>query len=511
MEKVCEISAEEVAATVLSNEDPQAVVAKDKVQECTSLDDAPAAVSVQVEPEEGAPAKVAPEFPLWKLVVAAIPWIGIQALWSTEFAVTTPYMHALGMSEAMSTDIWIFGPITGFITAPVVGALSDSCQSRFGRRRPFILGALAVLWVASLSFASSGHLFSPPFAKWFALVMFLVLDVVVNVVQTPVRAIVSDMASQEQQMHGQIISVLFQGFGNLLGFGIMKIWAVPFESIFQLMVLVLSVLTLFIAIQMLVCHEVPYVRPADAPVQSLTSPFANAFQAVRYMPADLRKIAFVQFFSWYSLFCYWPTLSTWFSVNVFGGAADAPADSMLRHKYEDGQVANTTAGLMNSALMIVFSSCLIFLMLKSTIPLRYIYAGCLYAGACSLILAKIAVYHSVTWAMAIVTLIAVPVSAINAFPFALVGAMNKAAAEEGKEPDTGVQMGVLNIFICTPQLLSTLVVGSMREKLSVSALPWVFFMAGISFAVAGTGAFFLNDKHVGRAAMSSAAAGGGGH
>ena len=49
--------------------------------------------------------------------------------------------------------------------------------------------------MASLCFASSGHIFSPPFAKWFALMMFLVLDVVVNIVQTPVRAIVSDMAS----------------------------------------------------------------------------------------------------------------------------------------------------------------------------------------------------------------------------------------------------------------------------------------------------------------------------
>merc|ERR1712060_231606 len=130
------------------------------------------------------------------------------------------------------------------------------------------------------------------------------------------------------------------------------------------------------------------------------------------------------------------------------------------------------------------------------LPLRYIYAGCLYAGAVALVMAKLAVHHSVVVAMTIVTLIAVPVSAINAFPFALVGAMNKSAAEEGQATDTGVQMGVLNIFICMPQLLSTLVVGAMREHLSASALPWVFFMAGVSFAIAGTGAVFLNDKHV---------------
>jgi len=251
---------------------------------------------------------------------------------------------------------------------------------------------------------------------------------------------------------------------------------------------------------------VPYVRPADAPKESLLSPFTGAFKAVRFMSTDLKKIAFVQFFSWYSLFCYWPTLSTWFSVNVFGGSADAPADSLLRHRYEDGQAANTTAGLLNSGLMVFFSMSLVFLMLKSTFPLRYIYAGCLFAGALSLVMAKIAVHHSVGVAMTIVTLIAVPVSAINAFPFALVGAMNKSAEEDGKATDTGVQMGVLNIFICMPQLLSTLVVGAMREHLSVTALPWVFLMAGISFGIAGIGAVFLNDKHVAKASVTMAAA-----
>jgi len=273
--------------------------------------------------------------------------------------------------------------------------------------------------------------------------------------------------------------------------------------------LVLSVLTVFIALQMSVCKEVPYVRPEDAPVESLLTPFSSAFKAVRYMSLDLKKIAFVQFFSWYSLFCFMPTVSTWFSVNVFGGSADAPKGSLLRKHYEEGQDANSSAGLLNSALMIFFSMVLVVLMLKSTIPLRYLYAQSLYAGAVALILAKIAVHGgSVLVAMAVVASIAVPVSAINAFPFALVGAMNKSAAEAGEATDTGVQMGVLNIFICMPQLISTVLVAILRDHLSTSALPWVFFMAGVSFAVAGTGALFLNDKHV-KAGMSSGTMGGG--
>jgi len=437
--------------------------------------------------------------PFWKLAMSAIPWIGVQALWSTEFAVTTPYMKDLGMSDAWSSNIWIFGPITGFFTAPVIGSISDGCQSRFGRRRPFIAAGLVLLWAASLLFASSRYIFPGEGAKWFALAMFFVLDVVINIIQTPIRSIVADMASQDQQVDGQIISVLFQGIGNLLGFGIMKIWAVPFKAIIPLMILVLSILSVFVFIQMSICHETPYVPKEDTLQPSIARTFAGAFGAVFYMPRDLVKLAVVQFFSWYSMFCYWPTLSTWFSVNVFMGSADAPEGSDLRLHYEEGQNANSTAGLLNSGLMIVFSMMLVAMMLQSNLPIRFIYAGCLYAGAIALIMAKLAVGHSVIAATLVATVIAIPVSAISAFPFALVGAMNKSAEEEGKEADTGKQMGVLNIFICAPQLFATFAVTAMRERLSDSALPWVFLMAGGSFAVAGTAALALNDRLVRKA------------
>lgn len=437
------------------------------------------------------------QYPLWKLVLSAIPWIGIQALWSTEFAVTTPYMKDLGMSDAMSSIIWVFGPIAGFFTAPIIGSFSDRCQSRIGRRRPYIMAGLVLLWIASLVFASSKYILPHPYSKWLAFAMFLVLDVVVNVIQTPIRAIVSDMASQDQQLHGQIISVVFQGVGAFLGFGIMKIWDVPYEAIFQVILVILSVVTAFVLIQVCICKEEVYVPPPDAPRQSILAPFVAAFHAIFQMPVDLAKIAFVQCFTWYAMFCYMPTVSTWFSVNVYGGSADAPEGSPMKVAYDEGQNANSIAGLLQSGLQILFSLILIAVLLKSSVPIRHIYAVCLYIGTVALVLAKFAVGHSVNTAILMITILAIPVSATNAFPFALVGAMNKDAQEAGRTVDTGMQMGVLNVFICTPQFIATLVVGALRNRLSQEqALPWVFFMGGVSFAIAGTGAWFVNDRLV---------------
>merc|ERR1712062_656332 len=170
--------------------------------------------------------------------------------------------------------------------------------------------------------------------------------------------------------------------------------------------------------------------------------------------------------------------------------------SELRLLYLQGQDTNSTAGLSQSMLQIACSMTLIGLMHKTALPLRKIYSGCLFVGAAALTSAKFCVGNSVGLAVMVVTVMAIPFAAISAFPYALVGALNKRAQEEGQVHDMGVQMGLLNIFIVVPQLIATVVVGSMQHSLGVSALPWAFFIAGVSFAIGGCGALALNDRHV---------------
>ena len=94
------------------------------------------------------------------------------------------------------------------------------------------------------------------------------------------RSLMDDDDEEQSEHHPH----MFLGAGvqwcDLLGLGIVKIWAVPYEAISLLMVLVLSILTVFIAIQMLVCREEPYKPPPDAPVQSTRCSRAVAFVGV---------------------------------------------------------------------------------------------------------------------------------------------------------------------------------------------------------------------------------------
>lgn len=57
----------------------------------------------------------------------------------------TPYLLALGLTKSRTSLVWIAGPLSGLIMAPIVGVMSDQSTSRFGRRRPFmIIGSLVV-------------------------------------------------------------------------------------------------------------------------------------------------------------------------------------------------------------------------------------------------------------------------------------------------------------------------------------------------------------------------------
>ena len=77
----------------------------------------------------------------------------------------------------MATLNNLAGPVTGFFTAPVIGAVSDSLASPYGRRRPVIAMGLALTWVAGVSFALGEHVLPKHVAPFAVAPMLWLLDV----------------------------------------------------------------------------------------------------------------------------------------------------------------------------------------------------------------------------------------------------------------------------------------------------------------------------------------------
>ena len=57
----------------------------------------------------------------------------------------TPYLLQLGLTKSKTSLVWIAGPLSGLIMQPVVGVLADSSKSKWGRRRPFMVGGSLIV------------------------------------------------------------------------------------------------------------------------------------------------------------------------------------------------------------------------------------------------------------------------------------------------------------------------------------------------------------------------------
>lgn len=76
----------------------------------------------------------------WYLFLLTICGLGLQMGWAVETSNGSPYLLSLGISKALLALVWIAGPLSGTLVQPYVGIKSDNCRSRWGKRRPFIMG-----------------------------------------------------------------------------------------------------------------------------------------------------------------------------------------------------------------------------------------------------------------------------------------------------------------------------------------------------------------------------------
>jgi solute carrier family 45 protein 1/2/4 len=76
-----------------------------------------------------------------------------------ELGYGTPYLLSLGLSEQLTSLVWLAGPISGLIAQPLIGAISDSSNSRY-RRRYWIVTATVLLVFSGLGLA-----FTEPVAR----------------------------------------------------------------------------------------------------------------------------------------------------------------------------------------------------------------------------------------------------------------------------------------------------------------------------------------------------------
>ncbi|XP_018580850.1 proton-associated sugar transporter A [Scleropages formosus] len=150
---------------------------------------------------------------------------GIEFSYAMETAYVTPVLLQMGLPDQFYSLVWFISPILGFLVQPILGAWSDRCTSRFGRRRPFIL-ALAVGALIGLTLVLNGRDIGTALVdaadthKWGIVLTVcgvVLMDFSADSADNPSHAYMMDVCSPEDQDRGLNIHALLAGLGG--GFG----------------------------------------------------------------------------------------------------------------------------------------------------------------------------------------------------------------------------------------------------------------------------------------------------
>lgn len=404
-----------------------------------------------------------------KFISFAIGFFGLQFAWQMRIILSGPVTEELGASPFLFGLIWLAGPFTGMVVQPLVGVLSDKTTSRFGRRRPYLLGgallsALA-LWALPNSapitnwFANTFHTHLPAwFALFFAAVMIWVLDACVNIAQGPYRALVPDVVPQEQHSIANSYISLAIGLGSVIAAGTAPFlkWAfnyqMPIVAQFVMAALAFSLGMLWtcIAIKEKI-HE-----PKDE-VKGEKFDFIQALKDFFALSPEVGKICWMQFFTWIGTMCMMIYFTQYCVHTVFAVPDLSGVTESVKSAFDSAVVAGTN---FSSTCFALFNLvCFLVAIPIGILSVKYGNKKIHIISMLSMALAYIgmALTVNVKLVAILMALSGIGWASICALPFAMLSQYIKPGTE-------GSVMGIFNIFIAGPQVLVCTLVSWIINK-----------------------------------------------
>jgi maltose/moltooligosaccharide transporter len=386
-----------------------------------------------------------PRLSFWQIVNMNAGFFGLQFSFGLQQSNMSPIYRYLGANEAALPLLWLAGPMTGLLVQPIIGALSDRTDSRWGRRTPyFLIGAV----LCSLGLLAMP--FSP--ALWIAASLLWILDAANNVTMEPYRAYVSDRLPPEQHAAGFLMQSAFTGFGQTLAYLAPTIMVllgmdrdavnahhVPHITIAAFIVgAVFSISSILWSVR--TTPELPLSadereRIARRP-HGLGAALREVADALREMPLTMRQLWWMKLFQWYAMFAYWQYVVLALAHSLYGSAD--PASPALR----DATLLNGQLGGFYNAVAFVAA----FAMLPFTRRLgaKTVHAACLTLAGLGMIALPSLHERALLWLPMLG--IGLAWASIMGNPYVLLASCIPARR-------TGVYMGIFNLFIVVPMLI----------------------------------------------------------
>ncbi|KAL2041407.1 hypothetical protein N7G274_005789 [Stereocaulon virgatum] len=263
-----------------------------------------------------------------RMALLTFSLIGLQFTWGIEMTYCTPYLLQLGLTKSRTSLVWIAGPLSGLIMQPVVGVLADNSKSKWGRRRPFMVGGSLVVGLCLLVLGWTSEIVAvfisdPGMAKSctiaLAVLSIYAVDFAINAVQSSCRSLIVDTLPIAKQQLGSAWASRMIAIGHLVGYAIgtidlVKIFGTTLgDSQFKQLTMIAAVFfNVAVGITSWAVQERILVSSKDPEAKSdVVKMFSKILKTTLHLPDRIQAICWVQFWAWIGWFPFLFYSTTW--------------------------------------------------------------------------------------------------------------------------------------------------------------------------------------------------------
>jgi maltose/moltooligosaccharide transporter len=423
-------------------------------------------------------------------------FLGIQMGFALQNANASRILQIFGADVHELSWFWIIAPLMGLIVQPIIGHYSDKTWGRFGRRKPyFLVGAiLASIGLILMPQANLFIAFLP--ALWVGAGFLMIMDASFNIAMEPFRALVGDNLRTDQRTLGFSVQTALIGFGAVVGsflpyaltnwFGVSNetsAGVVPANLIWSF---IIGAAVLIISILVTVTTTKEYSPEEMASFDNETveeteeenSSLLDIFDDFKKMPATMRQLSWVQFFSWFGLFGMWVFATPAIAQHIYG----LPHTDSSSSVYQDaGDWVGILFGIYN--LVSAFYAFALPYIAKK-IGRKKTHSISLIIGGLGLL--SIYIMPDKNWLIVSMIGVGIAWASILAMPYAIL-----AGSISAKK--MGVYMGIFNFFIVIPQIINALIGGPLVKYAYNNEAIFALLISGFSFLIAAALVYKVKD------------------
>ncbi|UKB85546.1 MFS transporter [Chryseobacterium sp. MEBOG06] len=401
--------------------------------------------------------KIKPNLSMLQIINMSTGFLGIQMAFGLQNGNASRILANLGADVHELSWFWLVAPITGLIVQPIIGHMGDNTWSPLGRRKPyFLIGAvLCAIGLVLLPNAASANQMFAANALLLAVIFLAMMDASINVAMEPFRALVGDMLPKHQGTVGFSVQTILIGIGAVLG-SYLPDWLtklgisneapkgfvadnVIYSFYIGAVLLILSILYTIITTREYSPKEFAEFA-GDKKIEE-PSRFSDIFKDFARIPAQMKKLGIVQFFSWFALFTMWVFTTSALATHHLGLS---PEDTHSKEFNNAGDLTGKLFGMYNLwAIPFAF----LLTPIAKWIGKKQTHALALACGGIGLISMYFIKDVNNLW----ISMVGLGFAwaSILAMPYAML-------IEVIPQKKMGVYMGIFNFFIVVPQIINGL-------------------------------------------------------